>query len=837
MPTESGGYEVTYAAPVDAESAVLAINALKVEGKPGPFFFVCELLEGDGGSSGVEDPDVFRSSVGGYAQVHGDISGKGVPIMIYADELQLLSGEPGSSDREVFLRSLPIDDYTQEQLNEWLDVFGNVEDAMFLTDPLTGGLSGGAYARFASHEEAVGLLASIPAENKSSPIQGTWSLSERILQDSSNRLYSDVCEVLSSEFRYLQEQSSCAALALVGDGRSGGRLHFAVWLWEFNEEALGVVHSKLAELFASALAGPQSGSCVSLSSSKDIPGKGLKGEKPDDEQMWDAQIEGQDDAWEEEQQYAEEDVVMEEEPAGKGKQDTGGKAGKRGKGQAMDELRDNGTAPSKEKGKSRKGQTNEPEQAAEETRQEGDDDEDEGPDMDDGDIRPCILVENFPDSWKKKEIRKVFQAFGTVTAVHLVEDPIGRAARVELKEHRKMKLAVEHLNSRPAGDGNLVEKCQLQCELFGVEEEPNDVPAGPISRNLFVDELPMPKRPDISAGPQDREVFMQQLPLHMDTEEQLQNYVSEYGKTDEIFLLREPVTERPTGKAYVRFETHQGAVQCTEAHGSSDGEGILAAWSESERALKRSLGVYRSDIHAAFADSNGYVLQSVLVRAKVNELWMQSEVQQPIGQGAPQPAARQLHFTTECEADEFEELKAALGNVLEAFHEKAVDRIKNAPLRPTVAQAAAGAKGKGKVKGPTGAIQAPQGQAGYGVLTPSPKATVIPGKGAKGQVKGKSKMPAKMDEEESYQQEEAPAPPPAPTPSKGKGKKKALAQAPAQETNQQEEAPAPAPAPAPSPSKGKGKRKAPPAQAPTQARTHTQEKTETSEVELVVKAQ
>lgn len=131
MPTESGGYEVTYAAPVDAESAVLAINALKVEGKPGPFFFVCELLEGDGGSSGVEDPDVFRSSVGGYAQVHGDISGKGVPIMIYADELQLLSGEPGSSDREVFLRSLPIDDYTQEQLNEWLDVFGNVEDAIF----------------------------------------------------------------------------------------------------------------------------------------------------------------------------------------------------------------------------------------------------------------------------------------------------------------------------------------------------------------------------------------------------------------------------------------------------------------------------------------------------------------------------------------------------------------------------------------------------------------------------------------------------------------------------------------------------------------------------------
>ena len=43
------------------------------------------------------------------------------PIVVYVDELQLAMGEPGPGDHEIFLRDMPLEDYTETQLREWLE--------------------------------------------------------------------------------------------------------------------------------------------------------------------------------------------------------------------------------------------------------------------------------------------------------------------------------------------------------------------------------------------------------------------------------------------------------------------------------------------------------------------------------------------------------------------------------------------------------------------------------------------------------------------------------------------------------------------------------------------
>jgi len=264
--------------------------------------------------------------------------------------------------------------------------------------------------------------------------------------------------------------------------------------------------------------------------------------------------------------------------------------------------------------------------------------------------------------------------------MQIVEDPIGRAARVELKDPRKMAVATEQLNNREVGDGDTIERCTLQAELFGGEDMPEQLNSlGPMRRTLFIDELPMPKRPDVGPGDRDREVYLQNLPPNIVREDQLRPWVERFGPVDEVLLRKDDLTDTCTGTAYVRFSEHDGAAACVEANSSvAEGEPV-AMWSESERAAQRSLSVYRADLTLAFAEPSGRILRSVMVRCKVNELWLLSEAVRLKDKRAPAAAAKQLHFSVECEVDEFEEMKAALGNVLEAFHEKATMRLRSLP--------------------------------------------------------------------------------------------------------------------------------------------------------------
>ncbi|CAK0827807.1 unnamed protein product, partial [Prorocentrum cordatum] len=112
-------------------------------------------------------PDRLRWYVGGpykatLASVKDPLQDGGPPIVLYVDELQLATGEPGPEDTEIYLRDLPLEDYTEQQLREWLDDFGTVTRFVAIRDTSTKELTGRAYVRFGTSEEATGLIAAFP---------------------------------------------------------------------------------------------------------------------------------------------------------------------------------------------------------------------------------------------------------------------------------------------------------------------------------------------------------------------------------------------------------------------------------------------------------------------------------------------------------------------------------------------------------------------------------------------------------------------------------------------------------------------------------------------------
>jgi len=294
--------------------------------------------------------------------------------------------------------------------------------------------------------------------------------------------------------------------------------------------------------------------------------------------------------------------------------------------------------------------------------------------------RPCVLVRGFPESWQSHQVRLIFAVFGGTAAVRIAEDGRGgRSARVELKNPENMQKAVDQLHGTQVGDGELIEECTISCELLGgVSCAGSNGVAGraaaavePVPRSVFVDELPMPARPDVKPGTADREVFLQSLPVRDCSEEQIRAWLEGFGGVEDVHLLRDHLSGDPNGKGYVRFATHAEAAACVEAQASiseaEDGD-VVAHWSESERAMQHRSSVYGYDVHNAFHQR---ALDTVRTGAKVPSLWMLSERRRPEEAGAPMPEARQLHFVADCTGEEqFAELRARLSKVLEDFHRR-----------------------------------------------------------------------------------------------------------------------------------------------------------------------
>eukprot|EP00439_Symbiodinium_sp_Y106_P048589 s693_g6.t1 len=132
---------------------------------------------------------------------------------------------------------------------------------------------------------------------------------------------------------------------------------------------------------------------------------------------------------------------------------------------------------------------------------------------------PCILVRGFPASWREQQVRLVFALFGGIGSVRFASSTGERVAYVELKNKENMPKAVEQLHNTKVGDGELIEdgelarlslgekylkgflagECVVSCELFG-DSEFSDGRAA--RRTIFLDELRKPKRPELKADPE-----------------------------------------------------------------------------------------------------------------------------------------------------------------------------------------------------------------------------------------------------------------------------------------------------------------------------------------------
>lgn len=229
----------------------------------------------------------------------------------------------------------------------------------------------------------------------------------------------------------------------------------------------------------------------------------------------------------------------------------------------------------------------------------------------------------------------------------------------------KQEKALVH-RPKPSLATRLAVKCEIS-EDDGDDEPPEEVKIW----TIFIDELPMPGRPNVEPDKLDREVFARWLPNDIRCEEELLTWLQDdFGAVESVFLLKEDDTGELKGSAYIRFSTH------TAAELYVDAEGDAAAWSEAERAAKRSGSVYGADVHSVFVEPDGRASRSVLARCGVPQLWVQGESQKPQGPVGLLPAAvsSQLHFSVACSRRQLEGAKAALGDVLLEFHDSVCRR-------------------------------------------------------------------------------------------------------------------------------------------------------------------
>jgi len=115
-------------------------------------------------------------------------------VPIYIDQLAMsrrpLEAEPGPEDRELFVQNLPLQDMNRQQLQEYFEGFGEVEDLHLITSAFTAEPTGEGYVRFRQHRDAQRCIEALtpnsPHEAEPMDLVGSWSESERALQRKSN---------------------------------------------------------------------------------------------------------------------------------------------------------------------------------------------------------------------------------------------------------------------------------------------------------------------------------------------------------------------------------------------------------------------------------------------------------------------------------------------------------------------------------------------------------------------------------------------------------------------------------------------------------------------------
>jgi len=197
-------------------------------------------------------------------------------VSFFLDQLQLSHrpvSSPGPDDRELFVKNLPLQDMNRQQIQEYFEGFGEVEDLHLIQDPYTNEDTSEGYVRFRLHADAVRCIDALSpvqggADADSAELSGQWSESERALQRKLNCYhFSLVVELVGqdgSKLQALRDEAKVKNLWIMAESltqrdteapvASGKQLHFVArctnqsqvsLLRECLERSLGAIHSKI----------------------------------------------------------------------------------------------------------------------------------------------------------------------------------------------------------------------------------------------------------------------------------------------------------------------------------------------------------------------------------------------------------------------------------------------------------------------------------------------------------------------------------------------------------------------------------------------------------------
>eukprot|EP00933_Yihiella_yeosuensis_P071556 TRINITY_DN79764_c0_g1_i1.p1 TRINITY_DN79764_c0_g1~~TRINITY_DN79764_c0_g1_i1.p1 ORF type:complete len:876 (+),score=232.78 TRINITY_DN79764_c0_g1_i1:66-2693(+) len=184
---------------------------------------------------------------------------------------------PGPEDRELHVRNLPLNDMSRDQLQEYFEGFGEVDNLHLIVDAFTLEPTNEGYVRFKHHKDALrcieALTPSDPEEADPTDLAGSWSESERVLQRKANCYkFNMIAEMVGADGSGLEKMKSEAHLRdlwLLGETLqlkdrsaphpSGRQLHFigrcaeeqhARLFRDLLEKSLEATHTKITDRLA-----------------------------------------------------------------------------------------------------------------------------------------------------------------------------------------------------------------------------------------------------------------------------------------------------------------------------------------------------------------------------------------------------------------------------------------------------------------------------------------------------------------------------------------------------------------------------------------------------------
>lgn len=320
------------------------------------------------------------------------------------------SESSSQESKEVFLQQLPVEDHTEEEIQEWLTNFskvGSLGSVIFIQDHISGELSGSAYVTFQERKDA--LLLHTTLKESDGPY-GTWSVSEKLQHAASQRF------ILEAGVAQIGASSGCHSLILSGKtaksaavsntlGLHNGPLCF---VWASEEADREVMMEQLAAVVQKA-----------ISATPNQPPQRKRPAPP----------------------------AQDPPPVRRG----GGAVSSTAPGprlQGQKAPASGGAPPRKEAAQ--------PAGLAAAVARNG------------APTEPFILVRGFAASWTEAAFHTLFAIYGGVKAVTMVSDNgPDRMCCVWLKDPTKAARAVEQLNQNEVGDDEQLEKCVISCSVIG----------------------------------------------------------------------------------------------------------------------------------------------------------------------------------------------------------------------------------------------------------------------------------------------------------------------------------------------------------------------------------